>query len=183
MISTLRAKCESREPAQRQATWFWRTGQPGAKAQLYNRFPAPAAPGTSLLQVLQSKRRNCQLSSSSSSYHCFAQPPLLPRRLSVYQCFGPSRCVPQELSFSQCFPPARGFPKDSAHINVLRSRVLRSRPRPPKELSFYQCFGPQSLHPTRTHLLSLFWPAVTASHENSAFITVLARSLHPTRTH
>lgn len=144
----------------------------GCEGSTLQPFPGAGRPGTSLLQVLQSKKRNCQLSSSSSSYHCFAQPPLLPRRLSVYQCFGPSRCVPQELSFSQCFPPARGFPKDSAHINVLRSRVLRSRPRPPKELSFYHCFGPPVTAPHKNSMFINVSPSAVLSHKNSSFLTV-----------
>src|SRR5215467_4126614 len=56
-----------------------------------------------------------------------------------------------------------------------------SGPRLSERLSPYQCFTqPSFAQPAapsqRTQLLSLFWPAVTASHENSPFITVLARS-------
>ena len=175
MISTLRAKFESREPAQRQATWFCRTGQPGAKAQLYNRFPAPAARGRPYC-------KSCSRKSGIVSY---------PRAPALITVSRNRRSFPEDSAFINVLAPAAASPKNSAFLNVfLRPAAFRKtqpismfyaagfcaagRALPknsafitvlarshciPRELSFYHCFGSQSLQPTATQLLSPFWPA------------------------
>ena len=158
MISTLRAKFESREPAQRQATWFCRTGQPGAKAQLYNRFPAPAARGRPYC-------KSCSRKSGIVSY---------PRAPALITVSRNRRSFPEDSAFINVLAPAAASPKNSAFLNVFLRPAAFRKTQPismfyaagfcaagralPKNSAFITVLARQSLHPTRTQCLSMFRP-------------------------